>query len=499
MSTFLRKSEEWKVQASIAVVLATISCWYFHRHIRKGRNEPSYPPGPKGHFLLGNALELPDQKKNEVMEVKLLEWATEYGLCYTISIPIVGKMIVISDPEIIQKMLFTYNKYPKSHLYKVLIPIAGERALALNGGEEWAKMRKAFNPGFAPSFLKDMVTVVEDKLTRFIDVINDDIDNDKPTNMLKCSQNFTSDVIVAIAFGEDWGGSKPHPAHEWVNELSRRCLRFAFDPFLQLFGFSEWREVKRYEKLIDQEMMNLLERRLAVIDSIENKKDICSIAVELLKQSDGSLTIDDKISITHQLKSFYFGGFDTTSSTIAWAVWLMSQNEHVLEKVRAELKEQAIWPSLTTPPTYDQLLKCVYLEAVIKETLRFYPPVTTVTRVATDPMDTCAGFRVGGAIIALSMFVTHRHPKLWNEPEIFRPERFLDGSEDNIAAKFFPFSRGPHDCIGKHFATLEAKVALSAIATRYDLKCVDPNEDIKAETTLKPKNGAQVKFSHRSQ
>ena len=58
----------------------------------------------------------------------------------------------------------------------------------------------------------------------------------------------------------------------------------------------------------------------------------------------------------------------------------------------------------TTPPTYYQLLKYVHLEAVIKEKLRFYQPVTTVTRVATDPMDTYEGFRVGGGIMALSMF-----------------------------------------------------------------------------------------------
>ena len=185
-------------------MLTTVSCWYLYRCL-KNRNVAPYPPGPKGHFLLGNLLEMPDQKKNEVMEIKLLEWAKEYGLCYTVSTPFMGKLIVISDPIMIWSILFNFHQYPKTEDYFFVAPIIGERSMVMAGREEWANMRKAFNPGFEPSFLKTMVTVIEDKLARFLDGIDEDIKADNPTNMLDRSQSFTSDVIVAIAFGEDWG------------------------------------------------------------------------------------------------------------------------------------------------------------------------------------------------------------------------------------------------------------------------------------------------------
>lgn len=101
-------------------------------------------------------------------------------------------------------------------------------------------------------------------------------------------------------------------------------------------------------------------------------------------------------------------------------------------------------------------------------------------------------------MLFVSIYTIGRHPKLWKDPLKFRPERFLDGSEDRLNEKFLAFSRGPRDCIGKHFAMLEAKLAVSALVTRYNIECVDPNEKIITEITNIPKNGAQVRFSRQT-
>jgi hypothetical protein len=80
--------------------------------------------------------------------------------------------------------------------------------------ENWAPKRKAFHAGFSPNFLKGMVHVMAEKLERFIECVNADVESEVATNMLLRSQTFTSDVIVGIAFGEDWGGdvNTEHPA-----------------------------------------------------------------------------------------------------------------------------------------------------------------------------------------------------------------------------------------------------------------------------------------------
>jgi cytochrome P450 len=99
--------------------------------------------------------------------------------------------------------------------------------------------------------------------------------------------------------------------------------------------------------------------------------------------------------------------------------------------------------------------------------------------------------------VIVSVYVMHRHPSLWKAPNEFRPSRFLDGSEDRLHDKFLPFSRGPRDCIGKYFALLEAKLAVSALVSLYDLECVDNNETIYAQLTNQPKGGAKIRFWKR--
>lgn len=168
-----------------------------------------------------------------------------------------------------------------------------------------------------------------------------------------------------------------------------------------------------------------------------------------------------------------------------------------MNKIRAELIKEGIWADSSAAPSYDELKKCAYLEAVVNETLRLYPPASPLSRQAKDPYEVCGGFRVGGATIFVSPYIMARHPLLWKDPEVFRPERFLDGSEHDISSKFIPFSRGPRDCIGKYFAMLEAKLAISALVMQYNFKCVDPSDRPIAVVTTLPEKGAQVKFTRR--
>jgi cytochrome P450 len=93
--------------------------------------------------------------------------------------------------------------------------------------------------------------------------------------------------------------------------------------------------------------------------------------------------------------------------------------------------------------------------------------------------------------------VMHRHPDLWDRPDDFVPERFLDASE-NLASKFNGWSRGPRDCLGRYFAKLEAKMAVSALVLRYDLECVNPAEELCYKVSACPKDGARVKMSRKT-
>ena len=491
---------EWSNYNVQSLLVAAFVAGLLHHLSKKKKSKFSYPPGPKGRPIVKNMFDLPDLSKGETFDTQNLKQAKEFGLVYTVEIPIIiGKLIVISDPDL-AKLVFCTKNYPKSFFYKMLEPLLGPNSLAIMPtGPEWAGMRKAFNPGFAPDFLKSMVVTMANKLERFIHAIDKDIQNNQETNMLARSQTFTSDVIVTIAFGEDWGGSKPHPARILEDEICKLAGELIMNPLRRMFDLkAKWR-MRQVGIELDKEMLSILNRRLEAGDQGDNSKDICSIAISHLMKNGGNLSEKDKASIVDQLKTFYFAGHDTTATTIAWAIWELSQHPEALAKVRSELKEHRVWTDADIPPTYEQLQKCQYLEGVVKETLRLYPPASGMTRQPSpDNEISYKGYSIGGAVLMVNAYVMHRHPDLWNHPEDFLPERFFDGSEDNLHAKFWPFSRGPRDCIGKYFALLEAKLAISALATRYDFDCVDPNDHIFAMLTNIPKNGAKVKFRSRA-
>jgi cytochrome P450 len=177
----------------------------------------------------------------------------------------------------------------------------------------------------------------------------------------------------------------------------------------------------------------------------------------------------------------------------AWAIWLLSQRADILLKLRAELVEQGI--IVTASLTYEQLQKCVYLVSVIKETLRLYPPAA-MARYTSDVSEMYGGYTIGGAVIYISPYVMHRQESLWERASIFWPERWLKGG--SFQSQFISFSRGPRDCLGKYFAILEAKIAISAIVQAYDMECVDPNDCILYRVTSCPRDGAKVRLSRRS-
>jgi len=117
------------------------------------------------------------------------------------------------------------------------------------------------------------------------------------------------------------------------------------------------------------------------------------------------------------------------------------------------------------PPTCEDLQKCEHLEAAIKETLQLHPPAMGRARDVSKFKETWNACSSKCDMLSVNAHVSQRHPSLWKEPDKFIPERFLDGRDGDANSKFFAFSQGSHDCIGKHFTFLEAKLALSALVS----------------------------------
>ena len=176
-----------------------------------------------------------------------------------------------------------------------------------------------------------------------------------------------------------------------------------------------------------------------------------------------------------EIKTFILAGHETSASMLTWSVYELTQNPEVLEKVLAEGRK--IFPDTTsapagdrdkfqtsTLPTKETLKDMNYTVHVLKESLRLYTLVPMVTRECLED-DVIDGQTIpAGTKIFINLKAVHTNPKLWPEPEKFRPERF---EEDFDMWNFNAFINGPRNCIGQHLALMEARIVLSLLMQRF--------------------------------
>jgi len=134
-----------------------------------------------------------------------------------------------------------------------------------------------------------------------------------------------------------------------------------------------------------------------------------------------------------------------------------------------------------------------------EESMRLYPPAWATTRQSFED-DTLGGYVVpGGSSVGVSMYVTHRHPDFWDQPERFDPDRF---TPERVAERhpfaYFPFGGGPRACVGKQFAMLEGQLILAMLAQRFRLARAD-DRPVRPEPilTLRPAEPIGMRFEPR--
>ena len=163
------------------------------------------------------------------------------------------------------------------------------------------------------------------------------------------------------------------------------------------------------------------------------------------------------------IRDSLLAGHETTSNALAWAFYLLTQNPEADGRMRAELRDVLG----DRPPEASDLDRLVYTEAIVKETMRLYPPAFVLARRAAVDTQIDRFTIPRGSEVILWIYFTHRDPNVFPDPERFDPTRFLDGREAAIPkCGYLPFGAGPRACIGKTFAMAEATIAVATIAQR---------------------------------
>ncbi len=412
---------------------------------------------------------------------------------------IMGRMAMISDPALIRQVLVdNAANYPKDRLQHRVLSAGLGRGLLLAEGELWRRQRRALAPLFAPrtvaGFEAAMAEVAADLVARWAkqrDGRRVDVAQEMARTTLR--------VLARTIFSE--GLSRK--AEDFAEAVTRYLDAMGkIDP-LDILDMPQWLprmgriRARPALQFFDTVVSGMIDDRRALLarDPARAPRDLLTLLLEAADPEDGhALTEDD---VKANIVTFIAAGHETTSNALTWALYLISQDSGVRERLEAEVDREL--PRGTVEA--GGLERLVYTRAVLDEALRLYPPAATLTRDAAGP-DRLGKLRIkAGTRIVISPWVLHRHNRLWDDPNGFDPTRFLPenrGTIDRFA--YLPFGAGPRVCIGASFALQEAVIILATVVRHFRLAHVAGHVVMPVQrVSLRPRDGMPMIVQPRGQ
>ncbi|KAI6220871.1 hypothetical protein M3Y99_01583200 [Aphelenchoides fujianensis] len=265
--------------------------------------------------------------------------------------------------------------------------------------------------------------------------------------------------------------------------------------FFNLFG--EGKEQKWAVNVLHTFSQKVIRERRATFDADLGHPNERPAFLDLLLELERQGLLDEK-SIQEEVSTFMFEGHDTTATGVTWAMHVLGCHPEVQQKVYEEIQRVC---GDSEDVTIDHLSQLKYVECCIKETLRLYPSVPIIARRLGNPID-IAGTRVpAGVETLLNLYLIHRDPAYWEDPEVFDPDRFLpENAAGRHAFAYLPFSAGSRNCIGQRFAMMEEKIMIVGLIRAFHIESVRRRDEqaCRTELILRPKGGVAVRLTPRT-
>ncbi|KAL4750799.1 hypothetical protein BDW72DRAFT_213177 [Aspergillus terricola var. indicus] len=406
--------------------------------------------------------------------------------------PVFPALVMVYDPDAALQISTKYN-LPKSAIFPSLMhPITGGPSMISMNDAEWKKWRSIFNPGFSAGNMVDQVSTVVDSVQVFCDILREKVGTGL-VHLDDLTTRLTMEVILKVTL--DMDSNYQRSDNELVHALKTITKWHSFwDPRVRANPLRPLVQ-KYYGRVMNRCIRRELDKRFAEMQrdqratsTSKRVKSVIALALEAYladyHQKDGKTNkLDDTVAqyATHQIRLFLFAGNDTTSSSIVYVYHMLATHPEALARVRQE--HDRIFGAV--PSAAAQLLKsnpallnqCFYSLAVIKETLRLFPPASTTREgrdgvILTDrlgnsyPLD----HTIGAEILHPTI---HKNSRLWSQAEEFIPERWLVDPGHELypnPAAWRPFEHGPRNCIGQTLVYNEMRIVMVMTARTFDIR-----------------------------
>jgi cytochrome P450 len=358
---------------------------------------------------------------------------------------------------------------------RLLYPIVG-RGLFLAEGEEWRRQRRTVAPSFAPRtvpMVARSIAAVADELAQTLAAEPGEVD------LAEHMQRLAIEIAGRAMFSLEMQAFAPRRRailHDYGERLAQpsplEILLPAWIPTPD--DIARWRFRRQWLALIGE----IIDARRAK-GAAGTGRDL----LDLMATDPETGKAVSRKKLADQVATMIAAGHATTAVALFWAFYLLAAAPAVQEKIA----EEAAPLDLTPDGAADALSHLTYTRAVVQEALRLYPPAYGIFRVARRA-DTAGGVAVPkGAVVMIAPWLLHRHKKLWSEPDVFDPTRFLPGMPPPDRFAYLPFGMGPRVCVGAQFALTEATLVLARVVRQFVVARADNQPVIPvAAITVRP-------------
>ncbi|XP_036333117.1 cytochrome P450 6a22-like [Rhagoletis pomonella] len=438
--------------------------YWARRHVP--HNEPSFPMGDFKNW----------QKTQTFVEVFLPVYNKFKGRA-----PFAGMFLMfrpialILDIDLVKNILIKdFNNFHDRGVFH------NERDDPLTGhlfaldGQKWRALRQKLSPTFTSGKMKFMYPTITKVAEEFVRVMQEKQATSAGgiIEMGDLVSRFTSDVIGTCAFGIECNGLR-NPTAEFVvmgqKAVSERRHNKFVDALLESAPkLARALRMRQISQQVHDFYMGIVRETVSFREKNQvTRRDLMQILIELKTKDgkDGGLTMDQ---IAAQAFVFLLAGFETSSTTMGFALYELAKHEDIQERLRKEILE--VLERYNGEFTYEAMMDMHYMEQVFSETLRKYPVLPHLTREAN------ADYKTGdsrytiekGTMIVISVDSIHYDPKYYPNPEQFDPERFTEAEiKKRPACTWLPFGDGPRNCIGLRFGKMQAVVGLTYLLRNF--------------------------------
>ena len=437
-------------------------------------------PRPKGNPILGNLLQFrrdplslftqAQADHGDLIRLRLAH-TTAHVLCH----PAMAEQALITDTDSIVK----YSQIKPNRGLSLLLG----QGLIMSSGDLWRRQRSLINPLFRPrnieGFANTMLACADELVAHLDEKVAQGGQIDISGEMTKAAMQVGLGTMCTASVRDD---------SEQVAEAITVALRYSFEslknPLLPPLNWPTKRNRRFHRAIaqIDNYINGLVHERIA---SGAKKNDLLGLFLDATYPDTGEHMSAQLVR--DEAATMLGAGHETSATALTWALVQLARSPRIARRIRAELA-QCVGDG---PLRYEHLRKLRYLQAVVQETLRLYPPVPIVPRAIARETAINGCLLPRDSMVFISVYNIHRHSDFWPNATEFDPDRFLiesAGAQRHRCA-YIPFGAGERFCIGSNFASVELQILLARIVATFDLHIVD-EEPIVSEVavTMRPKN-----------